>query len=163
MSDLQSKVGDGLTKIQGSLQTGKQKLQTAQEMGQLRKRSSEAAAKRMESIVALGEEVYNLMRKGEILLPTLTGHVEGIQAHDRVIYEVNQTLAAMNAKPADTSKCQCGAPLQPTDKFCGSCGQKVQIPDATTEQAFTLQCPTCTEMIPSGSAYCGCCGHKIQV
>ncbi|MED2975026.1 zinc ribbon domain-containing protein [Fictibacillus sp. B-59209] len=160
MSDLQAKLGDGLTKIQGSLQQGKQKLHTAQEVGQLRKTGAEASAKRLELIVGLGEEVYSLIRKGEFVPAHLSRMAEEIQVQDTAIFQVNRTIEELNRKNTDGGySCSCGAPVSSADKFCGSCGKPVVIPNQNSEQ-YTLQCRTCSEMIPSGSEYCGCCGNK---
>ncbi|EIT84275.1 hypothetical protein A374_15853 [Fictibacillus macauensis ZFHKF-1] len=160
MSDLQSKVGDGLTKLQDRVQQGKQMLVTAQEMGQLRKQSTDAASKRMELIVSLGEEAYTLYRKGVLALPHMQATIEQLTQSDTLIFEVNQALALHAQNQNTENKCECGASLQASDKFCGSCGKAVIKPEAPT-QHNTLQCPTCEMMIRSDATYCGCCGNKV--
>jgi Double zinc ribbon len=162
MSDLQTKIGDGITKIQGSLQQGKQKLATAQEISQLKKTSAEAAAKRLELIVALGEEVYELVRRGELGLTRLTVSAQAIQEQDSIIYRVSKSISEINDKNEDSYTCECGAPLNANAKFCGGCGQKVEIQNKVHVKEYTLQCLTCGEMNPSGSDFCGCCGNTIQ-
>ncbi|MDM5314844.1 zinc ribbon domain-containing protein [Fictibacillus sp. b24] len=161
MSDLQAKIGDGLTKIQGSLQQGKQKLATAQEVAQLKKNSAEAAAKRLELIVALGEQTYELLRKEEITLAGLTGLAQAILDQDRLMYETNKTINEMNAKTETDLTCECGVHLNANAKFCGGCGQKVESRNKDQQDDYTLKCDTCKELNPGDSHYCGCCGNKI--
>jgi hypothetical protein len=162
MSDLQTKFGDGITKIQGSLQQGKQKLQTVQEISQLKKTGAEASAKRLELIVALGEGAYELIRRGELNNSGLTEDAQKIKELDATIYQVNKTVSEMNRKNEDNRTCECGAPLNANAKFCGGCGKKNEVQEASALDTYTLQCLSCGEMNPSGSAFCGCCGSKIQ-
>ena len=161
MSDLQMKIGDGITKLQGSLQQGKQKLQTVQEISQLKKTGTEASAKRLELIVDLGEKVYELIRRGAVELPNLTQTVETIQQQDAIVYQVNKTVSEMNSKNEDSHTCECGTSVNSNVKFCGSCGKKVVIPESVNYDTYTHQCLTCGEMNPNGSSFCGCCGSKI--
>ena len=55
-------------------------------------------------------------------------------------------------------KCSCGAILTPEDRFCGKCGQKVEIPVDNTEY---IECKRCLSNIDKTSTYCPCCGIKL--
>lgn len=47
MSNLQSKLGEGLSKFQGGIEQGKQKLQVVQEINRLKKEISDASSKKV--------------------------------------------------------------------------------------------------------------------
>jgi hypothetical protein len=68
--DLQTKLSGGVTKIQQSIEQGKQKLQIAQEINKCRN-MEETAGKRTEELIKLGEAVYRKIRLGEIEDPYL--------------------------------------------------------------------------------------------
>lgn len=52
----------------------------------------------------------------------------------------------------------CGAPLQPHDKFCPSCGAAAPIPPPAAEASKF--CVNCGAKIPAGAKFCGTCGAK---
>ena len=57
---------------------------------------------------------------------------------------------------ADGSKCpKCGAELPENAKFCLSCGEKIQKPDADS-----VVCPGCGKTVPKGK-FCFECGYKF--
>ena len=56
-------------------------------------------------------------------------------------------------------KCSCGATLKPEDRFCGKCGQKVDIPVDNKEY---IECEICLSPIDKYSKYCPCCGTLLK-
>jgi Double zinc ribbon len=158
MSDLQTKIGGGLSKLQDGLNQGKTKLQTAQEVSQLKKHASDAASNRMKVINQLGELTYRLLRKGEIQHSDLTEQVERLLPYDLELYQANRALIQMK-KEASEHVCECGAPIQVEDTFCGSCGSKVLIAEPPQTLA-TQPCELCKEEVPESARFCGCCGLK---
>jgi hypothetical protein len=161
MSDLQSKLGGGLNKIQDSLQQGKQKLHTAQEVSQYKKVISENTEKRAEIILKLGEVVYKKIRSGEIQDSELRSISQDVISLDQLIYRTEVMLGKLNEKSLNNQSCpSCGNALTAGDKFCGSCGYKVEeIQAAETEE--TAACPTCEEQVSVNAAFCGCCGNRL--
>ncbi|MCA0172854.1 zinc ribbon domain-containing protein [Bacillus sp. RAR_GA_16] len=158
MSDLQTKIGGGLSKLQDGLQQGKTKLQTAQEVSQLRKHASDAASNRMKVINQLGELTYRLLRKGEIQHSELNEQMERLLPYDLELYQANRSLSQMKKESSD-HVCECGAPIQEEDTFCGSCGSKVLIVEPP-EALATQPCDRCKEEVPETARFCGCCGLK---
>ncbi|MDZ5472038.1 zinc ribbon domain-containing protein [Bacillus sp. 31A1R] len=161
MSDLQTKLGGGINKIQDSLQQGKQKLQIAQEISQYNKLISETAEKRAEVIFKLGETIYRKIRSGEIQDSDLHNIGKEVVEYDQTIYKAQVMLAQLKMKTEHNSSCSgCGTSLTSDDKFCGSCGQKVERVEVT-EVAEMAACPTCEEQVPVNGAFCSCCGNRL--
>ena len=82
---------------------------------------------------------------------------ESIIGFDHVIYDSKVKIDKFN-KQLQGIKCSCGAILTPEDRFCGKCGQKVEIPVDNTEY---IECKRCLSNIDKTSTYCPCCGIKL--
>ncbi|MGC4376619.1 zinc ribbon domain-containing protein [Fictibacillus sp. Mic-4] len=160
MSDIQSKLGDGFAKIQGSIKQGKQKLQEAQVISDLKKSASEARTKRLELVIQLGETVYSQLRKGDYVNPELETFKNDMIELDRTIYQINKTLQEVQQKENGMA-CNCGNPIQPTDKFCGSCGERIEQLAKLNEEEM-VRCRTCEEPVPIGASFCASCGLKME-
>ncbi|WP_191991871.1 zinc ribbon domain-containing protein [Bacillus aerolatus] len=160
MSDLQTKIGGGLNKLQDSLQTGKQKIQSAQEISQYKRLIQETYLERNEILLQLGEEVYKKLRSQEIHSDEWAQKAASLSALDHKIYQAQQAIAAANAQSAISRTCpNCQNPITADDKFCGSCGTKVEIPSTETD-VETKTCAHCEEQIPASALFCICCGVK---
>ncbi|MTH54562.1 zinc ribbon domain-containing protein [Bacillus mangrovi] len=158
MSDLQSTLGSGLNKIQGSLQQGKQKIQTAQEVSQYKKALYEAGTERGELLLKLGESVYQMVRNGELQHDEFKKYQQPIMVLDQKMFQAQQAIALLSAKSSEQHICSaCGTAVTEQDKFCGSCGARVEIPEQQPAQEMK-PCPSCEEMIPEEARFCTCCG-----
>lgn len=162
MSDLQTKFGGGLNKIQGSLQQGKQKLMTVQEISTTKKSLQEMGDQRANVMIKLGEETYKLIRNGIINNTTLTPIIQSIPEMDIKIFQFQQTLDLLNKKEQENSACTaCGTQVTTDDKFCGGCGAPVESqPDPHTDEE--KECTACSMPVPVMADYCGCCGVKFE-
>ncbi|MGA9288414.1 MAG: zinc ribbon domain-containing protein [Anaerobacillus sp.] len=158
MSDLQTKIGGGLSRIQDGLQQGKNKLQTAQEVSQLRKTASDAATNREKIIKQLGELAYRLVRKGDVQHTELNEQAERVIQYDIELYHANRDLEIQLRKESNGQTCECGATVSEEDTFCGSCGNKVDVHESPS--VATNTCIKCQESIPEVAQFCGCCGTK---
>ena len=160
MSELQTKLGGGLNMLQGSLQQGKQKLQLAQEISQQKKLINENAEKKAELLLKMGELVYKKIRTAELSDPQLDAFAKDIIQYDQRIYQSQQTLVQLNFTSQQGKNCNsCGGPITADDKFCGSCGQKVEQPQAAAN-VETAACPVCEAEVPAHAAFCICCGNQ---
>lgn len=162
MSDLQTKFGGGLNKIQGSLQQGKQKLITVQEISTTKKSLQEMGDQRANVMIKLGEETYKLIRNGIINNTTLTPIIQSIPDMDIKIFQFQQALDLLNKKEQENSACTaCGTLVTTDDKFCGGCGAAVELqPDSHTDEE--KECTSCSMPVPVTAEYCGCCGVKFE-
>lgn len=161
MSDLQSKLGGGLNKLQDSLNQGKQKLQVVQEISQYNKIISEGLENRAKIIFELGEEAYRKLRNRELNDAVLLELAGGIISIDQKVYQARKMVAQLNATSQQTNQCSgCGTALTPGDKFCGTCGQKAeQYQEQETVEMTT--CPSCEEEVPAHTTFCSCCGIRL--
>ncbi|MGK7376377.1 zinc ribbon domain-containing protein [Planococcus sp. 1R117A] len=158
MSEFQNKVGGGLNMIQGSLQQGKQKLQTAQEISQIEQTLSSLRQKRHELIVSLGNKVHKKVRLYELKDIDFSGISADIEALDKKIYHQAKVAADLKATNENMYICtSCNSEVMPSDRFCGSCGTPVIIPETIEEILKT--CKQCEEDIPNSASFCPCCGH----
>jgi RNA polymerase subunit RPABC4/transcription elongation factor Spt4 len=160
MSDLQTRLGGGLNKIQDSLQQGKQKLQTAQEISQYKKEIQDLSESRGDLILRLGEDTYRKIRTGEILDNHLREYFLSIAELDRKIFKAQNALEILSQKSETQTCTHCGAIIENGDKFCGSCGQKQEEKNVLTDQTQLAICPACEEQIPTTAKFCPCCGSR---
>ncbi|MEH6942734.1 double zinc ribbon domain-containing protein [Bacillus sp. JJ722] len=162
MSDLQSKLGGGINRIQDSLQQGKQKLQTAQEVSQLNKLLQGKLDERGLAIFKLGEEVYKKIRKQEFQDQELAAITEQLERYDHEIYSIQAKLSELSNNNGDGQVCpSCQVTINHTDKFCGGCGAPVNN-KTTDKETDTVPCQKCEVSVPTTASYCGCCGSKMQ-
>ncbi len=153
MSELYEKIGSGINKIQGSFQT-------SQVMSQHKKIIQESGIKRTEILVQIGEEVYKKFRNEELVSAELESKVELLKELDKKIYRAKKAIADLKAQSAEVLTCpECGGNIMQDDKFCGSCGTKLEL--ITDEETETKQCTGCEEEIPVDAVFCSCCGTKI--
>ena len=159
MADLQSKMGEGLSKLQGGIEQGKNKQKTTQEVSKLKKQIQDTSAKKAELLINLGQAAYQLIREGKITDHQLIDLAQPMIGFDQVIYQANKTTAELTEENNKQYVCDCGAPINPADKFCGNCGKKVTIEEP--EQIALIQCPSCEEEMPEDTKYCVSCGTKL--
>lgn len=152
-------IGGGLNKLQDSLQQGKQKLKNAQEISQYKKIILENSERRADYILKLGEEAYRKLRSGEVQDHGLHDIVNDIAALDQVVFKAQKTLDALNQQEVQQACQNCNNPIGPNDKFCVSCGHKVETASTTEEE--TMTCPTCEEHVPANALFCICCGYRL--
>lgn len=160
MDNLGSKIQKGLDNVQKGIEDGKSKFQTSQEVGGLREEVRELEAKRTSLMLDLGELTYTRMRTSngnEGLVESITGELLQI---DKKIFNLLHTIEEKSFKES-AGVCQCGNPLTPTDKFCKSCGNKVEVFEKNLN-VETIICHKCnTENITTNN-FCNCCGVKIK-
>ncbi|MEH7083023.1 zinc ribbon domain-containing protein [Neobacillus drentensis] len=163
MSDLQTKLGGGLNLLQDSLQQGKQKLQTVQEVSQFKKLIQEHAEKRAELLLHLGEVAYQKIRTGKLESPELGQFFLKIAELDQRIFQAQKALEQLNKKEHAWGCSNCGSQITANDKFCGSCGQRQEQLASGIESMETIVCSTCEEQVPSQASFCACCGSRLAV
>lgn len=158
MSDFQNKVGGSLNKIQGSLQQGKQKIQTAQEISQIQQNINTLRQKRQELIVEMGAKMHKKLRLKEAETPDFEQISKNIEMIDKEVYGLSKSVESLKASSKDSYICtSCESEVNPSDKFCGSCGTPVIIQEKTEEAMKS--CQKCEEEIPHSASYCPCCGY----
>ncbi|MGH1026678.1 zinc ribbon domain-containing protein, partial [Bacillus paranthracis] len=86
MSDLQSKFGSGMNKLQEGIEQGKMKLQVAQEVAQLKKITQEKLQAKTEILLELGQMAYMQLRNDEVRVDVLKNIIEPVQELDVAIY-----------------------------------------------------------------------------
>lgn len=161
MSTLQSKVGDGLNILQDTLQQGKQKVATVQEVGQIRQQLEQLRQKRIEQILTLGNAVHQDIREGVILEPRYLQITEPIGQLDREIYSLAKSLELLQQSQKANNQCpSCKKAIGESDKFCGSCGET--LPSNEPIQVNEIACKHCEMMIPEQSSFCPCCGFSLN-
>lgn len=161
MSDIQSKLGDGLSMLKGGIEQGKQKLQQVQEISELRKKAKEATQKKTKILLDMGQQVSLLIREGQLRHAGLERLSESLVQLEPIIYRSNLKIQEISEKSNGHISCECGTPIQANDKFCGNCGKKTVILEAvpTIER---VACPSCQEQFPITSIYCSCCGTRLS-
>ncbi|WP_263629633.1 zinc ribbon domain-containing protein [Bacillus tianshenii] len=158
-NDLQTRLGEGLSKVQGGIEQGKQKLQVAQEISRLKKSMAECSLKKSKILLELGQVTYRKLRSGLIQDEELATHVGSIVGLDKQMYTASKQIIELSKTTQNGIACSCGTVNGATDRFCGGCGSKIEQPneiDLSTASA----CGKCEEVVPVGANFCPCCGSK---
>lgn len=157
---MQSKVEDGLSKIQGGLQQGKERIRQSQELKKLSHDVQTATAKKAQLLYQMGEKLYGEIRSGTSDGSEYEKSVNQLIQQDKLICQLNEEMQKLqNANSEQT--CECGSVVHEDDKFCGSCGKEVIRKREFTEDEM-IACPSCDTNIPDESEYCKCCGMKLS-
>lgn len=151
MADIQTKVGEGFSKLQNNLEVSKQ-------LQQLKKKQQVLTQAKAEQLIKLGEACYRDIRRSTEVVEEYQDMTELLREADQELYEIGSKMEELQAD-ADT-KCSCGAPVTSSDKFCGSCGTKVEIIEKDTA-AEMKSCETCSTENKSENDYCICCGQTF--
>ncbi|MGM9988916.1 MAG: zinc ribbon domain-containing protein [Bacillaceae bacterium] len=160
MSELQTKLGGGLNKIQDSLQKSKAKLQTAQEVNQYKRTINENVDKRTTVMIQLGEFVYKKFRAGELQDEQLKDIAKKVIEYDINIYKAEKIIAQLSAKEENHVCSGCGEEVLPEDKFCGSCGHLIE--NSQQKEVYGLVvCRICEQEVQKDTTYCQCCGNQL--
>jgi len=155
---MQSKVEDGLSKLQGGLQQGKERFRQSQEYKKLSQDVQAATVKKGELLFQIGEKVYGQIRAGETFNNDYESFVEQLIQQDKQIHQLNEEIEKIN-QANDQQTCECGGVVQDDDKFCGSCGKEVIHKKVLSEEEM-VTCPSCETTIPYDAQFCKCCGVK---
>ena len=126
------------------------------EIDMLNKNIENTSLRKEEALLELGIYIYQKVREGLLNNSEINEKCESIIGFDHVIYDAKVKIDEFQ-KQLQGIKCICGATLTTEDKFCGQCGQKVEIPVDTTEY---IECERCLSKIDKNSIYCPCCGIK---
>lgn len=160
MSDIQSTFRKMTKSLQKGYEDTKVKFQTTQEILDIKDRISENEEKRMKLVVSLGEKYYLKYRNGEVDDNETQEICAQIGELDSVIFKDLKLIEEKSSEGSSSNHCECGAPLTPEDKFCRSCGKKIEPPK---EEIIEKEiCPNCGEETPVNSKYCNCCGKKLS-
>ncbi|WP_002144806.1 zinc ribbon domain-containing protein [Bacillus cereus] len=158
MSDLQSKFGNGMNKLQEGIEQGKMKLQVAQEIAQLKKITQEKLQAKTEILLELGQTVYMQLREDEVRVDLLKAIVAPVQELDVAIYNTRRKMSNLQSQE-QKGQCSCGGPLSLNDKFCGQCGKENELL-LQSKNIEKEACSSCGEQIATEATFCPACGMK---
>ena len=159
LSDLQTKLGSGMNKLQEGIEQGKMKLQVAQEKEKKKKEVQVQLHKKTEVLLELGQQVYVQMRDTGVKEESLQQLVAPIREFDVLIYQARKRIVELQKQQGEKATCECGGSLSIGDKFCGTCGK--QNPMLSVESNVEkVTCVSCNEHIATNSIYCPVCGIK---
>lgn len=157
---LPSKLGEGLSKIQGGFEQGKQKLQVVQEITKLKRSINELSVEKSKVLLRLGQLTYYKLRSGELADTELQELSSSIMALDRESYQISKKITELSNSNPDQLICNhCGTSNGLNDKFCGGCGKKIEI-KMDIDQTTASDCMACGQLVPDEANYCPCCGIR---
>ncbi|XXM72934.1 zinc ribbon domain-containing protein [Lysinibacillus sphaericus] len=162
-TNLQSKLGEGLSKFQGGIEQGKLKLQTVQEINKVKKEIHDVSVKKSKILLETGQRVYMKIRNLEIQDPELMELTSKLTELDQAIFEGSKKIAELSSRPDQNGMIcpSCQTPNEVDAKFCGGCGAKVEKA-AEVEAGTGEACLTCNEAVSPYANYCHCCGTKVS-
>ncbi|MDQ0206945.1 zinc ribbon domain-containing protein [Alkalicoccobacillus murimartini] len=152
------KVGEGLSKVQGGIDQGKQKFQTSQEMMKIKREIQGKSAEKAEVLLQLGQKAYEKLRAGALLDEDLQSLSSQIVAHDTFVYQKSKELSVLSEESKLGVVCtQCHKENDANASFCGGCGSELVVEEKVDPTAL-VACGTCSESMPETSNFCPCCG-----
>lgn len=161
MSDLQTKLGSGMNKLQEGIEQGKVKLQVAQEIAQLKKEVNGQLQRKSAILLELGQRTYVYLRNGTVEETELKTLIAPVQQIDVAIYKARQKMSDLQKQQSAKGVCNCGGMLTKHDKFCGQCGEpNAMVMNQEVEE--TTVCLSCEEHIAQVVVFCPVCGIKQQ-
>ncbi|ANS73972.1 hypothetical protein AWM70_04800 [Paenibacillus yonginensis] len=161
MNNFQNLLGEGLSKLQGGIENGKQKLQTVQEINALNKSANDLVKTKSKILSELGQLAYFKIRAGQISDSEMLELIQNLAQIDQKIYTSLKQLTELKALKQQNNTCgNCGNITDSTDKYCGTCGSKMDIQDEVHNSVDRV-CNNCGEFIPLNAKYCPCCGIKV--
>jgi NADH pyrophosphatase NudC (nudix superfamily) len=162
-TNLQSKLGEGLSKFQGGIEQGKLKLQTVQEINKVKKEIHDVSVKKSKILLETGQKVYMKIRNRELQDPELMELTSKLTELDQAIFEGSKKIAELSSRPdQEGTICpSCQTPNEMDAKFCGGCGAKVEKA-AEVESGAGEACVSCSERVSPDANYCHCCGTKVS-
>lgn len=158
MSSVENTIGSGLSKVQEKLDKSKNKVVEIREASKLNKAIEEANAKKAELLLEIGINTYKKIREGIIIDEEIAEKCKRIVGFDYILYDNKKKLDELK-KESEGFLCSCGSNVTSDEKFCGSCGKRVEI---TVEEENTITCNNCEMEIKSDVNFCTCCGIKIN-
>ena len=164
-TNLQSKLGEGLSKFQGGIEQGKLKLQTVQEVNKLKKDIHDTSIQKSKILLELGQKVYKKIRIGEIQDHELIELTSTLVEMDHRIYSTSKRVSELSSQNSQDQDIICPACETANDldsKYCGGCGIKVEKAIEIKPES-TSGCMHCGEHITGDAKYCHCCGKKVAI
>ncbi|KAA0548383.1 zinc ribbon domain-containing protein [Bacillus sp. BGMRC 2118] len=162
-SNLQSKLGEGLSKFQGGIEQGKQKLQIAQEVSRLKKEMNDTSTRKSKVLLEVGQAAYKKIRNGEITDPELIELTTKLVGYDSTIYQSITKITELQLSTDHNQEMICPSCQTANDehaKFCGSCGEKILV-EKLVDTEESEHCVKCEQSIPLDAHFCPCCGNKV--
>ena len=95
LSDLQTKLGSGMNKLQEGIEQGKMKLQVAQEIAQLKKGMQVQMQKKAEVLLGVGQQVYVQLRGNGVNEESLKEMIAPVQEFDVAIYQARKRIVEL--------------------------------------------------------------------
>lgn len=115
--------------------------------------------KRQEWIIQIGNQMHKKMRLNPNIEPELAEYFMEIEKLDKEIYIAMKDIENLKISTQRLYNCtECGLEVTSNDKFCGSCGTPVIIPEKKQESLKI--CINCEEKISDSAVFCPCCGQK---
>lgn len=157
-SSWKEKMEEGLSKVQGGIDQGKQKIQTTQESMKIKREIQEQSRLKAEALLKLGQLTYKKLREGSVHDRDLQDASAEIVQQDTFIFQKNKELAVLNEQSTEVAVCgTCQKENDANAAFCGGCGAEMKKQDQPLATAVT-PCPTCKTDMPDGANFCPCCG-----
>lgn len=163
-NNLQSKLGEGLSRVQGGIEQGKLKLQVVQEISKLKKEINETSMKKSKILLELGQSTYKKIRNGEIVDSELSELTRGIVGLDHIVYQSSKKISELHQTNNDSDILTCSSCQTPNAvdaKFCGGCGAKMEK-EPEADASSGISCVNCDEVLSEAANFCHCCGTKVD-
>ncbi len=131
-------------------------LHVAVPLRDLEREYAQASGQRLRGYLDLGRRAHQLVREGRLTDETACRLVGELGKVDRVVYALGKELASRRSGPKGARCPACGSPLAAGDRFCGACGQAIEV-----KEAPSLVCPACRTAFAGPAHFCPACGSPL--
>lgn len=158
MKNIQEKMENRFSKVQDGIDKGRGKVEEIKEKAKINKQIGEYQAQKSNVLLDMGILLHEKIRKEEIQDNDFDQLSLKIIELDKMIYESNKKVKELEELQRENI-CECGNIINKNDKFCASCGNKVEIEEDIKEYNV---CSICEAEIDLDCNYCECCGTKLK-
>src|SRR5699024_2358346 len=159
MEDLKERFDQGVGSMKKGFKTEKEKMELNKEIKELESKLQSLYNIRGKEVLKLGEGFYKKVRLGEIENYD-NEIISNLREVDREIFNMLQLIDRKIGASKANSCNQCGANLEPNDKFCKKCGAAVVLKEENKDDM--KECSICNIKNQEDNNFSISCGNKFE-
>ncbi len=157
MADFKGTLDEGASKAYAGWESNKKKIESTIELKKIEKEIKELNGRKAEYLFSIGQYIHMLYRNNAFEVPEIVHLFQGVIEIDKAIYFYNEKSREIKGASGMLICENCNAQMSEEEKFCSSCGERVE--QAQDYQSQT-SCACCENILMSTYNYCPVCGVK---
>lgn len=155
---MKSIMGDGLNKVQGGIQLGREKLVALRDISKLKKEVQALLHEKGLVLNKIALRAHYLYRIGKFKDQEISEMSKEIETLDCQIMTLQREIGALEKIDKEPLCPECGQRINIGDKFCAGCGESFQVNE---EKEPFGKCDCCGNPIQNNYNFCVVCGQLL--